>query len=69
MLLAYIDKKKKGKKNIIALTTMHNQVKLSVDDRKKPHALVFHDYTKGGVNVVELISVKCWPGWRQEGGN
>ena len=41
MLLLYIDKKKKGKKNILALTTMHNQVKLSVDERKKPHALVF----------------------------
>ena len=41
MLLLYIDKKKKGKKNILALTTIHNQVKLSVDKRKKPHGLVF----------------------------
>ena len=41
MLLSYIDKKKKGKKNILALTIMHNQVKLSVDERKEPHALVF----------------------------
>ena len=41
MLLSYIDKKKKGKKNILALTTMHSQVKLSVDERKKPRALVF----------------------------
>ena len=58
MLLSYIDKKKKGKKYIIALTTMHNQVKLSVHERKKPHALVFYDHTKGGVNVVDLISAK-----------
>ena len=58
MLLLYIDKKKKGKKNILALTTMHNQVKLSVDERKKPHALVFYDHTKGGVDVVDLISAK-----------
>ena len=58
MLLSYIDKKKKGKKNILALTTMHNQVKLSVDERKKPHALVFYDHTKGGVDVVDLISAK-----------
>ena len=36
MLLSYIDKKKKGKKNILPLTTMHN-----VEERKKPHALVF----------------------------
>ena len=58
MLLSYIDKKKKGKKNILALTTMHNQVKLSVDEKKKPHVLVFYDHTKGGVNVADLISAK-----------
>ena len=58
MLLSYIDKKRKGKKNIIALTTMHNQVKLSVDERKKTHALVFYDHTKGRVDVVDLISAK-----------
>ena len=62
MLLLYIDKKKKGKKNILALTTMHNQVKLSIDERKKPHALVFYDHTKGGVDVVDLISAKMLPG-------
>ena len=37
---------------------MHNQVKLSVNERKKPHALVFYDHTKGGVDVVDLISAK-----------
>ena len=58
MLLWYIDKKKKGKKNILALTTMHSQVKFSVDERKKTHALVFYDHTKGGVDVVDLISPK-----------
>ena len=58
MLLSYIDKKKKGKKNILTLKTMPSQVKLSVDERKKPHALVFYDHTKGGVDVVDLISAK-----------
>ena len=58
MLLSYIDKKKKGKKNILALTTMHNQVELSIDERKKPHVLVSYDHTKGGVDVVDLISSK-----------
>ena len=58
MPLLYIDKKKKGKKNILVLTTMHNQLKLSVDERKKPHALVFYDHTKAGVDVVDLISAK-----------
>ena len=37
---------------------MHNQVKLSVDERKKPHVLVFYDHAKGGVDVVDLISAK-----------
>ena len=58
MLLSYIDKKMKGKQNILAFTIMHNQVKLSVDERKKSHALVFYDHTKGGVDVVDLISAK-----------
>ena len=53
MLLSYIYKKKKGK-IILAHTTMPNQVKLSIDERKKPHALVFYDHTKGGVNVVDF---------------
>ena len=58
MLLPYIDKKKKGKRNILALTTMHNQVKLSVKESKKPHALFFYDHTKGGVDIACLISPK-----------
>ena len=58
MLLSYIDKKKKGKKNILAFTTMHNQVKLGVDERKKPHALDFYDHTKDGFDVVDLMSAK-----------
>ena len=37
---------------------MHNQVKLRVNERKKPHALVFCDDSKGGVDVVDLISAK-----------
>ena len=64
MLLSYIDKKKKGKKNILALTTMHNR---EVDERKKPHALVFYDHNKGGVDVVDLISAKMSTRRRQEG--
>ena len=58
MLLSYIEKKKKDKKNILALTTMHNQMKFRVDERRKPHALFFYDHTKGGVDVVDLISAK-----------
>ena len=34
---------------------MHKQVKLSIDERKKPDALFFYDHTKGGVGIVDLI--------------
>ena len=56
MLVSYIDKKKSDKKNIIALTTMHDKVKVTNDQRCKPHVLVMYDHTKGGVDVVDLIS-------------
>ena len=58
MLLSYIDKKKKGKKNILGLSTIHKQVQLSVDERKKPQTLIFYGHTKGGVDVVDLICAK-----------
>ena len=69
MLISYIDKKKSGKKNIIALTTMHDKVKVTNDQRCKLHVLVMYDHTKGGVDVVDLISThhltriksKRWP--------
>ena len=69
MLVPYINKKKSGKKNIIALTTMHNKVKVTNDKWCKLHVLVMYDHTKGGVDVVDLISTnhstriksKRWP--------
>ena len=69
MLVSYIDKKKSGKKNIISLTTMHDKVKVTNDQRSKPQVLVMYDHTKGGVDVVDLISChhstrmksKRWP--------
>ena len=35
---------------------MHNEVRVSQDIRKKPHPFVYYDHTKGGVNVVDLVS-------------
>ena len=69
MLVSYIDKKKSGKKNVLILTTMHDSVKVSRDQRKKPNVHCFYDHTKGRVDVVDLISsslstrIKCkrWP--------
>ena len=69
MMLSCIDKKKSGKKNIICLTTMHDRVKVTNDQRLKPQVIVNYDHTKGGVDVVDLISChhstrmksKRWP--------
>ena len=58
MLVSYINKNKSGKKNIIALTTMHNKVKVMNDQQCKPYVLVMYDHTKGRVDVVDLISTR-----------
>ena len=56
MLASYIDKKKSGKKNAIVLSTMHDSVKVTNDQRKKPQIHSMYDHTKGGVDVVDLLS-------------
>ena len=56
MLVSYINKKKSGKKNIIGLTTLHDAVKVSNNKRSKPEVLVMYGHTKGGVDVVDLLS-------------
>ena len=69
MLASYIDKKKSGKKNVIVLWTMHDSVKVTNDQRKKPQIHSMFDHTKGGVDVVDLLSTshstriksKRWP--------
>ena len=48
---------------------MHDEVKITRDERMKPNVNCFYDHTKGGVDVVDLISsslstrIKCkkWP--------
>ena len=68
MLVSYVDKKKLEKKGL-TLTTMHDEVKVTGDERMKPNVHCFYDHAKGGVDVVDLISsslstrIKCkrWP--------
>ena len=69
MLVSYIDKEKWGKKNVIVITTMYDNVKVANDRQKKPHVHVMYDHTKGGVDIVDLLSTnhstriksKRWP--------
>ena len=56
MLVSYIDKKKSGKKNVIVLSTIHDNVKITKDQWKKPSVHTMHDRTKGGINVVNILS-------------
>lgn len=56
MLVSYVDKKKSGLKNVVVLTTMHEDVKVTRDKRRKPQVHSLYDHTKGGVDVVDLIS-------------
>ena len=58
LFVLYIDKKKTGKKNIIVLPTMHKSIGVTRDRRKKPKMIVLYDHTKGGADIVDLISSK-----------
>ena len=51
MLMSYVDKKTSALKNIIGLTTMHNDVHVTKDSKLKPDVLKFYDHTKGGVDI------------------
>ena len=56
MLVSYIEKRKSGKKNVIILSTMHENIKVTKDQRKKPQVHPIYENTKGGVDVVDLLS-------------
>lgn len=56
MLVLYVDKKKNVKENIVLLTRMQDDVRVTKDERCKPDSLVLYDHTKGGVDVVDLVS-------------
>ena len=36
---------------------MHDHVKIKRDQQKKPSVLTMYDYTKGGVDVVDILSM------------
>ena len=55
-LVSYIDEKKSGKKNVIVLLPMHDNVKITKNQRKKPSVHTVYDHLKGGVDVVDLLS-------------
>ena len=44
---------------MVVLTSMHDHVRVTKDKRRKRQAHTFYDHTKGGVDVVDLISSNC----------
>ena len=55
MFASYVVNKKSGKRNILPLSTMHDDMRCSRDERKKPNTICFYDKTKGGVDVVHMV--------------
>ena len=41
---------------------MHNNVRVTKDERRKPQVHTFYDHTKDSVDVVDLISRNCSTG-------
>ena len=50
MSTSYVGKKKSGKRNILLLSAMHDDLRCSRDVRKKPN-IIFYDQMKGGGNM------------------
>ena len=59
LLVSYIDKKKSGKRNVVVLSTLHDEVRVTKDERRKPDIYKLYDHAKGGVDMVDLISTSC----------
>ena len=47
---------KNGEKNIVVLTTMYTSVSVTKGHSVNPNAHTFYDHTKGGVDVMDLVS-------------
>ena len=56
MLVSHVDKKESRKKHVVVLMLMHDNVRVTKDERRKPLVHTFYDHTKGSVDVVDLIS-------------
>ena len=59
LLVLHILKKKSGKRNVVVLSTLHDEVRLTKDERRKPDIYKLYDHAKSGVDMVDLISTSC----------
>ena len=56
MLVSCAGKKKKDTEIVLLLTTMHDEIHVTKDERKKPSPILYYDHLKGEVDVVDLCS-------------
>ena len=45
--------------NFVVLSTLHDEVKVTKGERRKPDIHKLYDHTKGGGDEVDLISTSC----------
>ena len=59
-LVSYIPKSKSKKKNVVLISSMHQDKKIdeATGEDKKPEIITFYDSTKGGVDVVDMMMDK-----------
>ena len=55
ILKSHVVKEKSGKRNILLFSTMHDDVRCSRHERKKPNTICFYDKTKSGVDVAGMV--------------
>ena len=68
ILASHVVKKKSGKRNILLLSTMHDGVMCSRDEKKKTNTICFYDKKKGVVDVVDMVIGSTPPSAKPEGG-
>ena len=56
MLVSYVIKIKSGVKNVLVLSSVHRNALTIKDERKKPHLITFYNITKGGVDVMDMMT-------------
>lgn len=56
IMVSYAIKKKTGWKNVLVLSSMHKNVKITQDERRKPDVISFYDHTKGGVDIMDQMA-------------
>ncbi|KAG8237976.1 hypothetical protein J437_LFUL014677, partial [Ladona fulva] len=53
----------KKNKNVLLLSTIHQDVIISDTQKRKPDQILFYNANKVGVDLMDIMSQKCSTGW------